>query len=299
MAASLSARLRERPVLFEVVPPHRRAGPRAVANAVREIEDAVSQVDGLDAINLPEVLDENHRGEPYYRNMDPRAFGRIVRERVDAPIVTNKVVVHLASVAGFRNWLRESREEFRLREFVFVGGTSSRHPYPGPGVEEALAETRRSDPDLVCGVITIPERPGEANRLFRKTLAGCDFATTQVQFESARVIDLLRRYHAKCLEGDVEPAPVLISVAPVTDYHDVEFLRWLGTEIPPSLEDALVKDGGRGSIEIAAGVWAEVRTAIDQEGIRVPLGVNVEQIARHNHDAAIALAKEIVRKPEP
>lgn len=299
MGASLSSRLRDRPVFFEVVPPHRRASARAVSNAVQEVEAAVSRIDGLDAINLPEVLDENHRGEPYYRNMDPREFARIVRDRVDVEIVTNKVVVHLPSLAGFREWLHESETTFGLRDFVLVGGTSSRHRYPGPSVVQALTEVPRSRSESLCGVIAIPEREREAERLFRKTLGGCHFATTQVQFASERLIDVLRRYHAKCTEGNVRPVPVLLSSAPVADYHDVEFLRWLGGEIPVPFEEALLKDGGRGSIEIAAKVWTEVRTALTREGIDVPLGLNVEQIARRNHEAAITLATEIVRISGP
>ena len=229
-------RLRDFPIVLEVVPPHRRASENAVRKMVQRVREAARTIPHLDAINLPEILDENHAGMPFYRNMDPRRFANLFKDDVRVETIVNKVIVHLPGSAGFESWLKESLYAYGFRNLVFVGGSSSRIKYPGPTVSEAnrrLRELTRGGVEAVIGNVLIPERPGEVERLIGKTLSGSRFFTTQVLFEPEPVATVLRRYGEACAYEGVDPATVLLSFAPVSDYEDVEFLVWLGATVTP------------------------------------------------------------------
>jgi 5,10-methylenetetrahydrofolate reductase len=300
---SLTDRLEHLPVFFEVVPPHRRTSETALNRFADRVRKAVRDIGSVDAVNLPEVLDENHRGRPYYRNLDPRRFSRLLGEDVGAETVVNKVVVHVPSAEAFTAWLRETLEGYGLRNLVLVGGTSSRFRYPGPTVVEAneilrnMASALGVD-DVVCGNITIPDRRLEEVRLLNKTRAGARFFTSQVLFEIEPMADVLRKYDRLCKAQGVPPATVFLSFAPVSDLHDLDFLQWMGADVSEATEDFLLKEGeaamGEVSLALAERMWRSLRATAEEEGLRVPLGVNVEQISRHNFDLAVRMTKAFV-----
>ncbi|MBI4416359.1 MAG: hypothetical protein HY557_05195 [Euryarchaeota archaeon] len=291
-------RLRDFPIVLEVVPPHKRAGEAIVRKFVKRVQDGVRAIPHLAAINLPEVLDENHAGMPFYRNLDPRRFAKLLNESFPVEPIVNKVVVHLPGMAAFESWVKESLYGYGLRTFVLVGGASGRIKYPGPSVAEAnrrLRELGRDQGSVTLGNILIPERPNEVERLLGKTLTGSRFFTTQVLFEPEPVATILRRYGEACAFEGIEPATVLLSFAPVADYEDVEFLIWLGAAITSETEERLLPAKGEvgvASLEVARSIWAKVRDAVASSRNPVPLGVNIEEISTHNFDLAVRMAKE-------
>jgi 5,10-methylenetetrahydrofolate reductase len=292
-------RLRHFPIVLEVVPPHRRASETTVRKFARRVHAAARSIPHLDAINLPEILDENHAGHPYYRHLGPRQAARLLRDDLDVEPIVNKVVVHLKGAAEYEAWVQESLEAYGLRNFVNVGGANSRVPYPGPSVPEANGMLRAAAADrrdVALGNIAIPERAGEVERLMEKTRVGSQFFTTQVLFEPGPAADLLRRYGEACARAGLEPATVLLSVAPVTDYWDVEFLVWLGATVSPATEERLLavrEEPGLASFEVARSVFATLLRAVAASRHPVPLGVNVEEISTHNFELAVRMAKEI------
>jgi len=296
---AFAERLSAFPIVLEVVPPHRRASEKALAGLVKKVQDAVGSIPHLDALNIPEVLDENHAGLPFYRNLGPRAFAQRLNDGLGVEAIVNKVVVHAAGREDLAEWLREAIEADGLRNFVLVGGTSSRVAYPGPEVvaaNEILGDIARGRWDIVCGNITIPERSGEVERLVRKTRAGARFFTTQVLFEPEPISPVLREYGEACAVARIPPATVLLSFAPVADYEDIEFLAWLGATMTPETEDALVaqrgREAGRASFDVARRIWTRIRDANARSRQPVPLGVNIEEISVHNFDLAVRMARE-------
>ncbi|MDE1821292.1 MAG: methylenetetrahydrofolate reductase [Euryarchaeota archaeon] len=301
----LSQFLQKRPLLFEAVPPVRRATPRTVEGLLSKIVPSLRRLHRLSAINVPEVLDENHMGQPFYRNLDPRHFGHLLREQVARDVVVNKVVVHASSRGAFVRWARDTIIRQHFHNVVLVGGASSLRKYPGPGVVEAagmISHIYRSMAvhEGLVGSIAIPSRPHEAERLFTKTLSGVRFATTQILFDTDSLKGLLTEYDRLCREFEVDPLTVVISLAPVSDIHDLEFVRWLGAEVPDVVEESLFSKDPEAakehSIEIAVKVWKDTAQFARKRGIRVPLGLNVEQVSQHNLDAAIEMAEQLARE---
>jgi 5,10-methylenetetrahydrofolate reductase len=130
---------------------------------------------------------------------------------------------------------------------------------------------------------------GEADRMLAKTKAGCTFFTTQIIYDAEPALTTLVAYGERCVVSGIAPAPVLLSLAPLTDEADVEFVRWLGAEVPLAVEDAVLAAaefggtaGAEASTSRAVQVYEQIRRGVAAKAPRLLLGVNVEQIsARH------------------
>src|SRR5438309_2698805 len=155
------------PLVLEIVPPSRRASEKAISALVDRVRDAVRTLGNLDGLNLPQVLEENHQGQPFLRNLDPRDFAERLGDDFGVDPIVNSVVAHAPSRDGFRRWVKESLAD-GLRSFVLVGGTSSRVRYPGPSALEAhqsLPPAATGHPVLALATITIPARHHDLARL--------------------------------------------------------------------------------------------------------------------------------------
>ncbi|MCI4364636.1 MAG: hypothetical protein L3K10_01020 [Thermoplasmata archaeon] len=281
---SLRASLLDHPLFFAPVLPSLRSPAHRIAERVDETARLLLHIPRVDAIYVPELVEENHEGRPRYRTYDPREYVVHLTSRTGYPGIVTKVVAHFETVTALRDWTERTVRMGALN-VVLVGGSSSRIPYPGPSVEEA---DRTVVPILesvggVVGNIAIPRRADEASRMLRKTKAGVVFLTTQLLFEAQSVIGAIQAYGRLCKDAKIAPATVVLSFAPLGDEDDIDFVRWLGAHLPEEIEQALLQDEqalSRRSVELALSVWTEVVSATATAG--VPLGVSVEQVsARH------------------
>ncbi|HEV2494484.1 MAG TPA: hypothetical protein VG204_15585 [Terriglobia bacterium] len=286
---------------FELVPP--AAENPAIESALAE----VGKVRHLaDAINLPEVHDESRsspRTARFVPRMEPRVLGaRIVRE-LGTDVVVNRCVVYEPQQ---RSWFEETSEKFGIQNIVLVGGESSRLSYPGPSVIEAAQEIRAAHPQACLGGITIPSRLHEAERIRRKADAGLSFFTTQILFDSNDIVWLIQQLSG--LE-----ARIFLSFAPVSHPRDLEFLRWLGADIPSDLDRFLLKPepskatadaeppiapstaAGQSyldrSLNLAQRILMDVFDNLPPDP--PPLGLNVEHVNRRNFRAALKMLEQL------
>ena len=176
---------------------------------------------------------------------------------------------------------------------MFCRYKSSQIRYPGPSV--LRPRSRRARPSSPrAGRITIPSRLGEGERIRRKQTAGLDFFTTQVLFDSNDIVWLIQQ-----LNG-VE-ARVFLSFAPVTHSKDIQFLRWLGADIPQHLDGFLLRGETAGSsaasnrarhptdasdlcfersLDLARRILMDVFDNLPPDP--PPIGLNVEHINQRN-----------------
>ncbi len=289
---ALAPALSERPLLFEATPPSARALPSRADQHLERLVAVVRRFPRIDLVDVPELVDENHEGRPYYRSGDVRAFGRRIAEATGCAVAVNKVVAHLASGDAVGRWARETAHG-GVSVAILVGGSSRYIPYPGPPVVEA---NRLAGPHFEAiggriGNIAIPQRTGEAHRLLAKTRAGASFFTTQILFDSRATREMIEEYDALCRSARVPPASVILSFAPMIDEGDVEFVRWLGAEIPDEAERGILdgedpEGAARRSIAHAIKIWDEVEAGLGPSEARVPVGVNVEEIMPRHLEAA-------------
>jgi 5,10-methylenetetrahydrofolate reductase len=298
MSRTLASALRSSPLVFAPVPPPARANRERQAASLEATLGLLERHPRLDAVNVPELIDENHDGRPYYRSSDPRVYAAEIAARSGREVVVNKVVAHLPSAEAVRAWASET-VRLGLRHAVLVGGSSRYIPYPGPPVAEAngLVRPILAEADGVVGNIAIPQRTGEAHRMLSKTRAGASFFTTQLLFDAGTVTELARRYDRLCREAGVAPAAILVSVGPVADEADAEFVRWLGAELPEDVERGILDPAGGEaaprSIDNAVGLFVALRDRVRDEGLAVAIGVNVEQLSSRHLSYAERLVSAI------
>jgi len=301
MPRPLSEALRAAPLFFEPVPPPARTPAHRSEERTAAVVRLVESVPRVDALVVPELVDENHEGQPHYRSGDPREYARTLAERTGREVIVNKVVAHLPDVPAVERWAQETVER-GVRHVVLVGGSSRYIPYPGPPVAEAnrLCRPAFAAAGGSIGNIAILQRAGEAHRMLAKTRAGASFFTTQLLFDTGAAREVLLRYDLLCRQASLPPAAVLLSVAPIADDEDAEFVRWLGADLPDSVERAILegeeRDAAPRSVAMAVSVWEEVRRMAHLEGLSVPIGVNVEQVSARHLESAGTLLREFSRR---
>ena len=278
--------------LFEMVPPAADK-PGALDGALAD----AAKVRGLaDAINLPEIHDEKRgeqRAAQFVPRVEPRVPGVRIRRELGIDVVLNRCVVYEPDPV---RWFREVEQEDDIHHVVLVGGESSQNQYPGPNVLEAAARVAEAGLDMTLGGISIPSRVHEAERVRRKAAAGLSFFTTQVLFDSNDIVWLIQRLNG--LE-----ARVFLSFAPVSHPRDLEFLRWLGADIPADLDQYLLQGPPSASLPAAGQTYLERSLDLGQRILMdvfdnlppdpPPIGLNIEHINKRNFSPAIQMLKKL------
>ncbi len=185
---------------------------------------------------------------------------------------------------------------------IIVGGESSKVDYPGPSVNEMLQTIARrynsNGGDIFCGGIAIPSRKDESKNLIRKSEHGSEFFTTQVLYNAENIIKMINNYQSRCNELDTFPRRILLSFAPVSSQKNIEFLKWLGVEIPDDTERYLKGRPGsmtERSLDVAVEVLNEVLDFITVNNLKVPVGLNVEHIMSYNFQSSVEMLQELAR----
>ena len=267
-------------ILHELIPPK--------LGAPAELDENLSYIQELtgiaDAINVPEIREETRQGARRTRlpeRMEPRVFAQAIHGSCGMATVINRVTVHEAH-AEQRQWLKESYDDFGIRNLILVGGESRKTQYPGPSVLEAAALSREAGVEFLLGGITIPSRTHEVMRIRQKYHQGLNFFTTQVLLDSNDVVDLIQGLNGL----DVR---IFLSFAPISDSRDVEFLRWLGVDVPKNVawSIAQVDEPGKAVEKTVTQACKILTDVFDHLPPHPPgLGINVEQISRRNHGPA-------------
>ena len=272
--------------LFEVVPAA-AAKPEALESSLHELQQLRGRVD---AINIPEIHDEDRLGErtsKFIERVEPRILGSRIKRELGIDVVINRVTVHDAEP---ERWFRETAGEWDIPNWVLVGGESKEITYPGPNPAEAARLVKSLNLPVSLGGITIPSRVNEPERIRKKHAQGVDFFTSQVMFDSNDLVWLIQR-----LNG-VE-ARIFISFAPISSTRDLQFLRWLGVDIPKDLdrfltgpehgEAAAAETCLERSINLAQRILMDVFDNLPPDP--PPIGLNIEHITRKNFTPSLSM----------
>ncbi len=277
-------------VFFEQVPPpaDRPESLQLTLGELKKVRDLV------DAINVPEIHDEERKGDRAYKfvpRVEPRILNARIARELNTEVVINRVVVHSP---GQLAWFRQSCEEYGVRHVVLVGGESSRASYPGPSVTETARQVQAAGLPVCLGGITIPSRDHEADRIRAKNTAGLEFFTSQILFDSNDVVWLIQRLNGLA-------ARVFLSFCPVSHPGDLKFLRWLGADIPNDLDRFLLEgnnDSGTSaetcferSLNLAQRILMDVFDNLPPDP--PALGLNIEHINQRNYRGAVKMLDQL------
>jgi hypothetical protein len=279
-------------LLYGTTPPRLGTPPEEVAAAADKLAARLQGLP-LDAVVVYDIQDETGRTQtprpfPFVGTIDPRAYARLLGR----PAITYKSLGTLDE-AGWQAWLAESHDVFQTKNLSIVGRPAS-GKYALP-LSRAIRLAAAHPAGFTVGGVVIAERHGaqrsEAARLLAKGIEGCTYFISQTVYHAPPTQRLLRDYLRDCRGAGTDPRRVILTFAPCGREKTLAFLRWLGVNVAPQTERAILGAASplARSIEICRD---NLRRILDgpYRGA-IPLGVNVESVSinRDEIDASIDL----------
>ena len=255
----------------------------------------------IDGLVLYDIQDESDRTDmerpfPFIETLDPCDYAK---NYLDAPLHVPVVIYRAVGKydkAEFSEWIenRKGREFFS----VFVGA-ASKNTKTTIGMKEAYALKKKINDDMIIGGITIPERHSvkydEHLRVFAKIDSGCEFFVSQCVYDLMGAKRFLDDYSAYAQEHNKKMVPIIFTITPCGSTKTLEFMKWLGINIPDHLVERLKnsEDILESSVKLSKDIFEILYFYAKGKGI--PIGCNVESIAirKEEIDASIELLHDI------
>ena len=286
-------------LLFALTPP-RLATDRERAQEIADITVARLLPLGLDGLILYDIDDEAERNPaerpfPFMPTLDPADYLANHLGTWQTPVIVYRAVSKYAP-DQLRDWLSAQDPERLMTVLVGVASSSAK---ARTSLRDAQALQREVNPDMLLGGVAIPERhtrrDDEHLRLLAKQNAGCRFFVTQVVYDINAAKNLVSDYHYECRAHGISPAPLVFTFSVCGSMKTLDFLRWLGVDVPRWIENDLKHAGDplEASYEQALATATELMAYCRTLG--VPFGINVESVSirRVEIEASVRLAREL------
>lgn len=286
-------------LLFAITPPRKATPPERVAQIA---DRTLSRLEALpvDGVVLYDIDDESGRNGserpfPFLPVIDPADYLSGYLPTLGAPAIVYRAVGKY-SRAEIAAWAGSQDPQKVLS--VFVGSPTKRQ---GPHASLTDAHLMRSEtaPELVVGGVAIPERHtrrgDEHLRMLSKQEAGCSFFVTQVVYDVTAAKNLISDYHYWCSSTGAAPVPIVFTFSVIGGNRTLEFMRWLGVDVPRWVENELTHSANPllASHEHSLASAKEILSYCRRLG--VPVGLNVESVSRRlvEIEQSFALAHDL------
>ncbi|MBP5668383.1 MAG: methylenetetrahydrofolate reductase [Salinivirgaceae bacterium] len=300
MLATLKERILNREsgfLFYGLTPPKASTGDERV----REIADKqMARVRSLnvDALILYDLQDESSRNAnprpfPFSETIKPDVYSRNYLTDLQLPKIIYKSVGKY-SPAEFANWVRTADNDLS----VFVG-SPSKSQTDSLTLSNAYRIKNEQNVQMVLGGVTIPERHhlkgDEHLRLFSKIDNGCRFFVSQCVYSVNHTLDFLSDYYYTALEQQRPMVPVIFTLTPCGSTKSLEFLDWLGIDVPHWLHNDLQHSENilHRSVDVCSSIAAEIVDFCRAKSI--PMGFNIESVAirKEEIEASIELVGNV------
>lgn len=301
----LAARIRDRQgrfVLFALTPPRQSTAPERVAEIAAATKARLRPLD-LDGLVLYDIDDESSRNPaerpfPFTPTLDPAAYLSGDLGDWKTPVVVYRAVGKYQP-DSLEGWVGQQDAARTLS--VLVGAASS-DSQPALTLGEAQQLASAVNPDLLIGGVAIPERHtrrgNEHERLLAKQAAGCRFFVTQVVYDVNAAKNLVSDYAYACRDAGIDPVPIVFTFSVCGSMKTLEFLRWLGVDVPRWIENDLrhAEDTLQASFEQALAAATELVAYCERLG--VPFGLNIESVSirKVEIEASVELAARLIEQ---
>ena len=268
-------------LFYGLTPPKATTGE----DRVREIADKqMARVRSLnvDALILYDLQDESSRNSsprpfPFSETLKPDVYSSNYLYDLQLPKIIYKSVGKY-SAEEFSDWLRTADNDLS----VFVGSPSGTQT-DNLTLRDAYRIKNEQNTQMVLGGVTIPERHhlkgDEHLRLFSKIDSGCRFFVSQCVYSVNHTLDFLSDYYYISQEQSRPMVPVIFTLTPCGSVKSLEFLDWLGIDVPHWLHNDLLHSENilNQSIETCRSTAAVIVDFCREKGI--PVGFNIESVA--------------------
>jgi len=286
-------------LLFGITPPRQSTTPERRKEIAAVTIERLSALD-LDGLILYDITDEADRTAtdrpfPYLPTLDPASFHAEHLGEWDRPVVIYRCVGKYDE-DELRTWLHGADPGRVLS--VFVGASASDQPVRTNlrRAQELRAEIR---PELQLGAVVISERHARSGDEHRRMLAkqerGCGFFISQVIYDVGETKNLVSDYFYACRELGIQPRPMIFTLSLCGSEKTLEFLKWLGVDVPRWLANALrhSPDPLEESYRECLAIARDLRAFCLRLGM--PYGFHVESVSirKAEIEGATRLAAEI------
>jgi hypothetical protein len=286
-------------LLFALTPPRSDSGSERVQSIADTTLARLRSLD-LDGLILYDIDDEAARNPaerpfPFSPTLDPAQYYERNMTSWQGPVIVYRAVSK-RTPTELRTWLA-AQDPARVMT-VLVGAASSRTQV-STSLAHAQTLRRELNPGLTLGGVAIPERhrrrDDEHLRLLAKQAAGCSFFVTQVVYDVNAAKNLVSDYHYACATSGTAPAPIVFTFSVCGSMKTLDFLRWLGVDVPRWIENDLkhATDTLEASYQLALAAAADLMAYCRALG--VPFGINVESVSirRVEIEASVRLAEQL------
>lgn len=254
----------------------------------------------LDGLVLYDIDDESSRNPterpfPFSPTIDPAVYRSKYLQAWDGPAIVYRAVGKYRR-DELATWISDQDPAQTLT--VMVGAASHGAVVP-TSLADAQALRRELNPGLLLGGVAIPERHSrredEHLRVIAKQEAGCSFFVTQVVYDLNAAKNLVSDYRYACEARGMQPVPIVFTFSACGSMKTLEFLRWLGVDVPRWIENDLrhAADTLRASLDQAIATAVELIDFCRRLG--VPFGLNIESVSirREEIEASVELAQRL------
>ncbi|HMF33150.1 MAG TPA: hypothetical protein VKK79_17120 [Candidatus Lokiarchaeia archaeon] len=309
--SNLVNKLRDRPIIYEVVPPRLDISPESCNSTLKMLQTVLDEP-RIDAFNVPEIIERKEfEGTVTYNQLRVNAedYASLIQSKDKEAIVN--VIAPRMQRENFSERVSNILDN-GIHNVVIVGKEKSVDVLPGPNVIEALdiisGLNKTHDVKIVPGGITMFQRNqkeshgypikgtlDEYQRVALKADHGCKFVTSQIIFDSAEAIDFLARYGDYVLASRENPVTVFISLSTIASEKVMDLMDFLGVYLPTGFRKELKSNFERMgiiSVEHSIQVLGEVMDGIKDNGAssRIPIGLHVEQVGSSTKSMDLSLS---------
>lgn len=297
-AAELLARTRDGVLLYGLTPPRQTStADEATSIAAATLTRIQSvQVDGLILYDVDSEADRTDapRPFPFMPMMDPADFLDHYLTDWVGPVVVYRAVGKYTG-DQLDHWLSKADRD---RVLTVLVGAASRHQTVLTSLPEAYRRHAALSLPPRMGGVVIAERHASSEtehlRMLRKQDAGCEFFVSQVCYDLDRTRNLLSDYTYTCRDRGLDPQPVVLTLAPCGSVKTLEFMTWLGIDVPRWLRAAITHDDPLTASYEQCLLNARALIAYCRR-LGLPFGINVESLTNRKLEieASVDLAREV------
>ena len=298
-ALELLRRAEDGLLLYGITPPSLTTAPGRADDVAQATLARLESVE-LDGLIIYDVDAESDRSAesrpfPFMPMMDPADFLDRHLSGWTRPVVVYRAVGKYTE-ADLRRWLTDVDAD---RVLTVLVGAASRHQAVQTRLTDAYRLHAGLDRRPPIGGVCIAERHvgsgAEHRRMLSKQEAGCDFFVSQVCYDLDHIRDLLSDYAYLCRDEGMVARPVILTLAPCGSMKTLEFMSWLGIDVPRWLRTELTRsrDPLTESYDQCLTNAGALISFCRRLGL--PFGINVESLTNRKVEieASVDLAREI------
>jgi hypothetical protein len=254
----------------------------------------------IDGLVLYDIQDESSRTDsprpfPFMPTLAPDYYSDKYLNDLKIPKIIYKSVGKYTA-DDFKSWINQNSDNIGCSVFV---GSASKNQVSYLSLNEAYRINHDCNSSIILGGVAIPERHNrkgdEHIRLFNKIDKGCSFFISQCVYSANNAKDFLSDYYYTSVETDRDLVPIVFTLTPCGSIKTLQFMEWLGIDIPKWLNNDLKHSNSilSKSTDICKTIAIEL---IDYSASKnIPIGFNVESVAirKEEIEASIELLKDI------